>query len=111
MLHAATLVTAGIYLLIRSSPILEYAPYSLLCILFVGQITTIFAASSGLFQNDMKRLIAYSTISQIVKLVIEATNTKAPIQRLADKISGIFVPTIIIIAILTAPYTFFILWP
>jgi len=70
MLHAATLVTAGIYLLIRSSPILEYAPYSLLCILFVGQITTIFAASSGLFQNDMKRLIAYSTISQIGYLVI-----------------------------------------
>ena len=70
MLHAATLVTAGIYLLIRSSPILEYAPYTLLCILFVGQITTIFAASSGLFQNDMKRLIAYSTISQIGYLVI-----------------------------------------
>ena len=70
MLHAATLVTAGIYLLIRSSPILEYAPYSLLCILCVGQITTIYAASSGLFQNDMKRLIAYSTISQIGYLVI-----------------------------------------
>lgn len=70
MLHAATLVTAGIYLLIRSSPILEYAPYSLLCIIFVGQITTIFAASSGLFQNDIKRLIAYSTISQIGYLVI-----------------------------------------
>ena len=70
MLHAATLVTAGIYLLIRSSPILEYAPYSLICILFVGQITTIFAASSGLFQNDMKRLIAYSTISQMGYLVI-----------------------------------------
>nr|YP_003795698.1 NADH dehydrogenase subunit 5 [Phakopsora meibomiae]ACT36180.1 NADH dehydrogenase subunit 5 [Phakopsora meibomiae] len=70
ILHAATLVTAGIYLLIRSSPILEYAPDSLLCIIFVGQITTIFAASSGLFQNDMKRLIAYSTISQIGYLVI-----------------------------------------
>lgn len=70
MLHAATLVTAGIYLLIRSSPILEYAPFALLCILFIGQMTTLFAASSGLFQNDIKRIIAYSTISQMGYLVI-----------------------------------------
>jgi NADH-ubiquinone oxidoreductase chain 5 len=70
ILHAATLVTAGIYLLIRSSPLLEYSPSSLICILFLGSLTCLFAASIGLLQNDLKRLIAYSTISQIGYLVI-----------------------------------------
>jgi len=70
MLHAATLVTAGIYLLIRVSPILEYAPWSLVCILWTGAITSLFAASIGLIQNDIKKVIAYSTISQIGYLVL-----------------------------------------
>lgn len=70
MLHAATLVTAGIYLLMRSSPLLEYAPLSLVCILWTGSITCLFAATIGLLQSDMKRVIAFSTISQIGYLVM-----------------------------------------
>lgn len=65
LLHAATLVTAGIYLLLRSSPILEYSPTVLLIITLIGSTTAFFAATSGLLQNDLKRIIAFSTISQL----------------------------------------------
>lgn len=65
LLHAATLVTAGIYLLLRSSPILEYSPTALLIITLVGATTAFIGASSGLVQNDLKRIIAFSTISQL----------------------------------------------
>jgi NADH-ubiquinone oxidoreductase chain 5 len=65
LLHAATLVVAGIYLLVRSSPILEYSPTALTVITWVGAVTSIFAASSGLLQNDLKRIIAFSTVSQL----------------------------------------------
>ena len=54
----------------RSSPLLEYAPTSLLCITFVGAATAFFAASTGLLQNDIKRVIAYSTCSQMGYLFI-----------------------------------------
>lgn len=70
LIHAATLVTAGVYLLLRSSPILEYSPTTLLVITWVGAITAFFAASTGLLQNDLKRVIAYSTCSQIGYLFI-----------------------------------------
>jgi NADH-ubiquinone oxidoreductase chain 5 len=65
LLHAATLVTAGIYLLIRVSPILEYSGTSLLVITLIGSTTAFFAATCGLLQNDLKRIIAFSTISQL----------------------------------------------
>nr|YP_010415116.1 NADH dehydrogenase subunit 5 [Tricholoma lobayense]URW98587.1 NADH dehydrogenase subunit 5 [Tricholoma lobayense] len=65
LLHAATLVTAGIYLLIRISPILEYSPTILLLITVIGSTTAFFAATCGLLQNDLKRIIAFSTISQL----------------------------------------------
>lgn len=65
LLHAATLVTAGLYLLVRSSPILEYSPTALLIITLVGATTAFFAATCGLVQNDLKRIIAFSTISQL----------------------------------------------
>jgi len=65
LLHAATLVVAGIYLLVRSSPILEYSPTALCVITWVGAVTSIFAATSGLLQNDLKRIIAFSTVSQL----------------------------------------------
>jgi len=65
LLHAATLVTAGIYLMVRSSPLLEYAPTALVVIIWLGAITSFFAATTGLLQNDMKRIIAFSTISQL----------------------------------------------
>jgi len=65
LLHAATLVTAGIYLLLRSSPILEYTPTTLLIITLIGATTAFFAGTCGLLQNDLKRIIAFSTISQL----------------------------------------------
>jgi NADH-ubiquinone oxidoreductase chain 5 len=65
LIHAATLVTAGVYLLMRSSPLIEYGSTALLVIMWVGSITAFFAASSGLLQNDLKRIIAFSTISQM----------------------------------------------
>jgi len=65
LLHAATLVTAGIYLLLRSSPILEFSPTVLLVITLIGSTTAFFAATCGLLQNDLKRIIAFSTISQL----------------------------------------------
>jgi len=65
LLHAATLVTAGIYLLLRCSPLLEYSPTVLLVITVIGSTTAFFAATCGLLQNDLKRIIAFSTISQL----------------------------------------------
>jgi NADH-ubiquinone oxidoreductase chain 5 len=65
LLHAATLVTAGIYLLLRCSPILEYSSSALLIITIIGSSTAFFAATCGLLQNDLKRIIAFSTISQL----------------------------------------------
>src|SRR5882757_2676540 len=65
LLHAATLVTAGIYLLLRSSPVLEYSPDALLVIVIIGATTAFFGASCGLVANDLKRIIAMSTISQL----------------------------------------------
>jgi len=65
LLHAATLVTAGVYLLIRSSPLLEFSPTTLFFITIMGALTTLFAATSRMLQNDLKRIIAFSTISQL----------------------------------------------
>lgn len=70
LIHAATLVTAGVYILLRSSPLLEYAPTALRRITFCGAFTAFFAASTALLQNDLKRVIAYSTCSQIGYLFI-----------------------------------------
>jgi len=70
LIHAATLVTAGIYLLLRSSPLLEYSSTALLIITLVGATTAFFAATCGLVQNDLKRIIAFSTISQLGYMVM-----------------------------------------
>lgn len=70
LIHAATLVTAGLYLLMRSSPILEYSSTALFVITIIGSLTSFFAASSGLLQNDIKRIIAFSTISQLGYMVM-----------------------------------------
>ena len=58
-------MTAGLYLLVRSSPLLEYSSTALLVITLVGASTAFFAATCGLVQNDIKRVIAFSTISQL----------------------------------------------
>jgi NADH-ubiquinone oxidoreductase chain 5 len=65
LLHAATMVTAGVFLLARSSPLLEYAPNAGAMITIIGAITTVFAGTVGLVQNDLKSIIAFSTISQL----------------------------------------------
>jgi NADH-ubiquinone oxidoreductase chain 5 len=70
LIHAATMVTAGVYLLIRSSPLIEYSNTVLLLSLWIGSITTIFSSLIGLFQQDIKKVIAYSTMSQLGMMVI-----------------------------------------
>ena len=65
LIHAATMVTAGIFLVVRCSFIFEYAPESLLIITLLGALTALLAATSGLVQNDIKKVIAYSTCSQL----------------------------------------------
>ncbi len=65
LIHAATMVTAGVFLVCRMSPLIEYAPLTLEIITFVGAFTAIFAATIGLTQFDIKRVIAYSTCSQL----------------------------------------------
>jgi NADH-quinone oxidoreductase subunit L len=65
LIHAATMVTAGVFMVCRLSPMFEYAPWALGLVTFVGATTAIFAASVGLVQNDIKRVIAYSTCSQL----------------------------------------------
>ena len=69
LIHAATMVTAGVFMLCRVSPILEYAPLALEVITFVGALTALFAATVGMAQNDIKRVIAYSTCSQLGYMV------------------------------------------
>lgn len=65
LIHAATMVTAGIFLIIRTSFIYEHAKNILNFITIVGALTSFFAATTGLFQNDLKRVVAYSTCSQL----------------------------------------------
>tara|TARA_Y100001970_G_C14259053_1_gene878021 strand:- start:6643 stop:8571 length:1929 start_codon:yes stop_codon:yes gene_type:complete len=65
LIHAATMVTAGVFMVARCSPIFEYAPIALSVVTFFGATTAIFAATVALTQNDIKRVIAYSTCSQL----------------------------------------------
>lgn len=65
LIHAATMVTSGVFLLVRCSPLVEYTTTGLCIISICGSLTAIFAATTGVFQNDLKRVIAYSTCSQL----------------------------------------------
>ena len=65
LIHAATMVTAGVFLVVRCSPMYDLTPDILSFITFIGATTAIFSASIGLVQNDIKRIIAYSTCSQL----------------------------------------------
>jgi len=65
LIHAATMVTAGIYMIIRSNIMYSLAPETLEVVAWVGLATAVFAASIGLFQNDIKKVLAYSTVSQL----------------------------------------------
>jgi len=65
LIHAATMVTAGVFMVARLSPLFEHAPVALQVVTLVGAVTAFFAATIGLVQNDIKRVVAYSTCSQL----------------------------------------------
>ncbi|MFQ5926128.1 MAG: NADH-quinone oxidoreductase subunit L, partial [Terriglobia bacterium] len=65
LIHAATMVTAGVYMVARANALYQFAPTTLTIIAIVGAVTAIYAASMALVQNDIKRVLAYSTISQL----------------------------------------------
>jgi NADH:ubiquinone oxidoreductase subunit 5 (subunit L)/multisubunit Na+/H+ antiporter MnhA subunit len=65
LIHAATMVTAGVFLIIRCSPVFEYAPYTLLLTTFIGGVTAFSGATIALVQYDVKKIIAFSTMSQL----------------------------------------------
>jgi NADH-quinone oxidoreductase subunit L len=78
LLHAATMVAAGVYLLVRASPLFLQAPVTLEVMVWVGAITAIFAATVALYQTDIKRVLAYSTCSQLGYMVA-AVGAGAPV--------------------------------
>jgi len=65
LIHAATMVTAGVFLVIRFSPLIEFSSITLFLLVVMGSITSFFAALTGTFQQDIKKVIAYSTCSQL----------------------------------------------
>ncbi len=72
LIHAATMVTAGVFLVARMSPVMEYADTAMLFVTAIGALTAFFAATIGLVQNDIKRVIAYSTCSQLGYMFVAA---------------------------------------
>ena len=72
LIHAATMVTAGVFLVCRMSPVIEFAPHAKTFIVVIGASTAFFAATCGLVQNDIKRVIAYSTCSQLGYMFVAA---------------------------------------
>ncbi len=72
LIHAATMVTAGVFLMARMSPLMEFAPHALEFVAFIGATTAIFAATIACTQTDIKRVIAYSTCSQLGYMFVAA---------------------------------------
>ena len=72
LIHAATMVTAGVFLVCRMSPLMEFAPEAMMFVTFLGATTAFFAATVGLVQTDIKRVIAYSTCSQLGYMFVAA---------------------------------------
>ncbi|TRD21513.1 NADH-quinone oxidoreductase subunit L [Palleronia caenipelagi] len=72
LIHAATMVTAGVFLVCRMSPLMEFAPNAMIFVTVIGASTAFFAATVGLVQNDIKRVIAYSTCSQLGYMFVAA---------------------------------------
>jgi len=70
LIHAATMVTAGVFLIIRMSPFFEQTPTILILVVLFGSITAFFTSTIGLTQNDLKKVIAYSTCSQLGYMVM-----------------------------------------
>lgn len=69
LIHAATMVTAGVFLLVRFSPLIEFSPFTLFLLIVLGSFTAFFAALVGSFQQDLKKVVAYSTCSQLGYMV------------------------------------------
>src|SRR5207237_2681710 len=65
LIHAATMVTAGVYMVVRSNVLFRLSPVAMMVVALVGAATAIFAATIGLAQNDIKKVLAYSTVSQL----------------------------------------------
>jgi proton-translocating NADH-quinone oxidoreductase chain L len=86
LIHAATMVTAGVFLIVRCSPLFEYSSTALSIVAIIGAITAFFAATTGLVQNDLKRVIAYSTCSQLGYMVFACgiSNYAASMYHLAN---------------------------
>jgi NADH-quinone oxidoreductase subunit L len=82
LIHAATMVTAGVYMVARSNPIFNRAPDARLAVAIIGTLTAIFAASIGIVQTDIKKVLAYSTISQLGYMFMACG--------VADYVGGIF---------------------
>ena len=72
LIHAATMVTAGVFLVVRMSPVMEFAPEAMIFVTVIGATTAFFAASVALVQTDIKRVIAYSTCSQLGYMFVAA---------------------------------------
>jgi NADH-quinone oxidoreductase subunit L len=72
LIHAATMVTAGVYLVVRSAPLFELSGVALTVVLVVGLVTALFAATCAMAQDDIKRLLAYSTVSQLGFMFVAA---------------------------------------
>lgn len=72
LIHAATMVTAGVYLIVRCNPLYQMAPDALGVVALIGAVTALFAATIGMAQNDIKRVLAYSTVSQLGYMVLAA---------------------------------------
>jgi NADH-ubiquinone oxidoreductase chain 5 len=72
LIHAATMVTAGVFILLRLSPLISYSSTALIVITIFGALTALFAATIGVVQNDLKRVIAYSTCSQLGYMVFSS---------------------------------------
>jgi NADH-ubiquinone oxidoreductase chain 5 len=70
LIHAATMVTAGVFLIIRLSPLFEFMPSILIKMIFIGSLTTFLGATIGMLQNDIKKIIAYSTCSQLGYMIM-----------------------------------------
>jgi NADH-ubiquinone oxidoreductase chain 5 len=70
LIHAATMVTAGVFLIIRFSPAFEFMPNVLIKLIFIGSLTTFLGATIGMLQNDIKKIVAYSTCSQLGYMIL-----------------------------------------
>src|SRR5207249_9838055 len=76
LIHAATMVTAGVYMVARSHVIFERAPIALTVVAIIGTLTALFAATIGIAQTDIKKVLAYSTISQLGYMFIDRKSTR-----------------------------------